>query len=185
MAAPNKSSVITTAGAGEVVDAATEAGGTVVLRGVTVALDTDVGQAFIADCARNTEGLISDLEIKTKYEISDPDWEQLASNVPLLHGVRAERERRILSGEAPREAAQRHFTKAPAILNDILTDDQVSPRHRIEAARELRQVASTGPERALTPGEKFTIVIDLGGDDKIIKEFTPRGPSLPDDGEPL
>jgi hypothetical protein len=159
--------------------------GSVRLRGVTVALDTDVGQAFVADCARNIERMISDPEIKSKYELTDAEWEQLASNVPLLRGVRAERERRILSGEAPREAAQRHFTKAPAILNDILTDDQVSPRHRIEAARELRQVASTGPERALTPGEKFTIVIDLGGDDKIIKEFTPRAPSLSDDGEPL
>jgi hypothetical protein len=184
--APNNSSVTTTAGiASDVADAATEAGGTVVLRRVTVALDTDVGQAFIADCARNIEGLISDLEIKTKYELSDADWEQLASNSPLLHAVRDERERRVLSGEAPREAAQRHFTKAPAILNDILTDEQVSPRHRIEAARELRQVAGSGPERGPTPGEKFTIVIDLGGDDKIIKEFTPRTPSLSDDGEPL
>lgn len=155
------------------------------LRGVTVALDTDVGQAFIVDCARNIEGLLSDVEIKTKYELSDEDWERLASNAPLLRAVRAHREHRIFNGEAPREAAQQHFTKAPAILNDILTDEQVSPRHRIEAARELRQVAGGGPERAPTPGEKFTIVIDLGGDDKIIKEFTPRGPSLSDDGEPL
>ena len=31
--------------------------GSVVLRGVTVVLDTDVGQAFVADCARHTEGL--------------------------------------------------------------------------------------------------------------------------------
>jgi hypothetical protein len=159
--------------------------GSVCLRGVTVSLASDVGEAFIADCARNVEGLLCDVEIKTKYELSDEDWERLASNAPLLRAVRAHREHRIFNGEAPREAAQRHFTKAPAILNDILTDEQVSPRHRIEAARELRQVAGSGPERAPTPGEKFTIVIDLGGDDKIIKEFTPRGPSLSDDGEPL
>ena len=62
------------------------ADGSVRLRGVPVALDTDVGRAFIADCARNTEGLISDPEIKTKYELNDADWEQLASNAPLLHG---------------------------------------------------------------------------------------------------
>lgn len=157
---------------GDVTDPSTAADGSVSLRGVTVSLASDVGQAFIADCARNTEGLISDLEIKTKYELSDAGWEQLASNVPLLHAVRAERERRIFNGEAPREAAQRHFTKAPAILNDILIDEQVSPRHRIEAARELRQVAGSGPERAPTPGEKFLIVIDLGGDEKIVFEKT-------------
>jgi hypothetical protein len=186
MAAPNRSSVITTAGnAGDVVDTATEAGGTVVLRGLLVALDTDVGRAFIADCARNIEGLTSDHEIKAKYELSDADWEQLASNVPLLHSVRAERARRILSGEAPKEAAQRHFTKAPAILNNILTDEQVSPRHRIEAARKLRQVAGSGPERAPTSGEKFLIVIDLGGDEKIVFEKTrPPLDAIPtEDGE--
>ena len=152
MAAPNKSSVPTAAGNGsEVTDAATAAHGNVRLRGLTVALDTDVGQAFIADCARNTEGLISDLEIRTKYELTDKNWERLANNAPLLRAVRAQREHRIFNGEAPREAAQLHFTKAPDILNDILTDEQVSPRHRIEAARELRQVAGNGAERARRP----------------------------------
>jgi hypothetical protein len=187
MAAPNKSSVPTTSGnASDVGDAVTEVGGTVVLRGVTAALGTDVGKAFIADCARNTEGLISDPEIKSKYQLSDAEWEQLASNVLLLRGVRAERERRILSGEAPREAAQRHFTRAPAILNDILTDQQVSPRHRIEAARELRQVAGSGPERAPTPGEKFLIVIDLGGDEKLVFEKTrPPLDAIPTEDEEM
>ena len=94
--------------------------GSVLLRGVTVALSTDVGQAFIADCARNTEGLMPDHEIKAKYELSEADWERLAGNTPLLHAVRKERERRILSGEAAREAAQRHFAGAPTILNRIL-----------------------------------------------------------------
>ena len=170
---------------GDVPDANIAADGCVRLRGLPVALDTDVGRAFIADCARNTEGLLPDLEIKAKYELVDEDWERLASNAPLLHAVRAERERRVLSGEAPREAAQRHFTKAPAILNNILTDEQVSPRHRIEAARELRQVAGSGPERAPTPGEKFLIVIDLGGDDKIIfeKSRTPLDTIPTEDGE--
>ena len=167
MATPNKSSYTA---ASDVADADPAIGGSVILRGVRVALDTDVGQAFIADCARNIEGLISDLEIKTKYELSDEDWERLASNAPLLRAVRAQRERRIFNGEAPREAAQRHFAKAPAILNNILTDEQVSPRHRIEAARELRQVAGSGPERAPRPGEKFIIMIDLGGDEKLVFE---------------
>ena len=49
--------------------------GTVALRGVTVALDTEVGQAFVIDCARNTEGLTPEREIKTKYRLSDRDWD--------------------------------------------------------------------------------------------------------------
>src|SRR5205823_4419486 len=103
--------------------------GSVILRGVTVALDSDVGEAFVIDCARNTEGLIPDGEIKTKYELSDQDWERLAGNTPVLHAVRAERERRIANGDAAREGAQRYFAKAPTILGDILRDNLASPRH--------------------------------------------------------
>lgn len=157
--------------------------GNVVLRGVTVALDTEVGQQFIVDCARNIEGQVPDSEIKTKYELSDPDWEQLADNVPLLRAVQAERKRRILSGEAAKEAAQHYFSKAPTVLNGIMADGQVSPRHRIEAARELRQAATTGAEISAEPKEKITINIDFGADCKIVREITlpERLPS--DDGE--
>ena len=91
--------------------------GNVVLRGVTVALDTEVGQQFIVDCARNIEGQMPDSEVKTKYELSDADWERLADNRPLLQAVRAERERRTLSGETARERALQHFTEAPNVLN--------------------------------------------------------------------
>src|SRR5258705_1508809 len=106
--------------------------GTVVLRDLAVALDSETGKLFISDCARNTEGLLSDLEIRTRYGLSDEDWVGLAGNGYLLIAVRAERDRRITSGEAAREAAQRHFAKAPDVLGGILTDEQVSPRHRIE-----------------------------------------------------
>ena len=155
------------------------------LRGVTVLLKTEIAHAFIADCARNTEGLLSDGDIKGKWALSDEYWVGLAANAPLLAAVRAERERRILSGDAAREAAQRYFAKAPTVLGDILTDNQVSPRHRIEAARELRQVAGDEPDTASGAGEKFVITINLGADEKLVfeKEIAPRPPSLSDDGE--
>ena len=170
-------------GTGDVVDQNT-ATGTVVLRGLTVALDSAVGKIFVEDCCRNTEGLISDLEIRAKYELRDEDWERLAGNSHLLRTVRTERDRRILSGESAREAAQRHFAKAPNVLNRILTDEQIPPRHRIEAARELRQAAGNGPDTA-GPRETFIIQINLGGSEKFVKEFTPCVPApLPsDDGE--
>jgi hypothetical protein len=159
--------------------------GSVVLRGVAVAIDTDVGRAFVVDCARNTEGLMSDTDLKSKYELSDEDWEKLASNTPLLLAVRAERERRIVSGDAVREAAQRYFAKAPSVLRDILANEQVSPRHRIEAARELRQVVGDVPATASDATEKFVITINLGEDKKLIfeKEITPRAAMPSDDWE--
>jgi hypothetical protein len=159
--------------------------GTVRLRGVTVPLDSDVGQAFVIDCARNTEGLVPEPEIKNKYGLTDEDWNRLADKTPLLHAVRAERDRRISKGDAAREAGQRHFAKAPAILGHILTNDLVSPRHRIEAAKELRQVAGNGPGTGPEAGEKFIIHINLGGDHKLHfeKQVAPLGPLPPHDGE--
>ena len=157
--------------------------GSVMLGGVTVALDTDIGQQFIIDCARNIEGQIPDREIKNKYELSDRDWERLAENVPLLQAVQVERKRRILSGEAAKEAAQHYFAKAPIVLNGIMADGQVSPRHRIEAARELRQAATTGAEISAEPKEKVIIHIDFGADCKIVREITLPAPLPTDDGE--
>ena len=159
--------------------------GSVRLRGISVLLDTDVGQAFVADCCRHTEGLLSDSEIKSKWALSAEDWAGLAANTPLLGAVRAERERRILSGAAAREAALRYFAQAPTVLSDILTDEQVSPRHRIEAARELRQVAGDRPDAASGADEKIIIKINLGGGEKLIfeKEIAPCEPVPSDDGE--
>jgi hypothetical protein len=135
MTAPDPSSIV-------IAPVATDANaGKVVLHGVTVPLHTADGQEFVLDCARNIEGLLSDQDIKSKYELNDDDWEQLATNTPLHRAVRTERERRVLSGAAPREAAQAYFAKAPGVLRDILNNELVSPRHRIEAAKELRQAA--------------------------------------------
>jgi len=159
--------------------------GSVRLRGVSVLLDTEVGQAFVADCCRHTEGLLADSEIKSKWALTGEDWAGLAANAPLLAAVRAERERRILSGAAAREAALRYFAQAPTVLSGILTDEHLSPRHRIEAARELRQVAGDRPDAASRSEEKIIIKINLGGDEKIIleKEIAPCEPIPSDDGE--
>ena len=71
------------------------------------------------------------------------------------------------------------------MLGEILRDELVSPRHRIEAAKELRQVAGNGSENQLNPGEKFIITIDLGGDERLVyeKKLGIRPPSSSDDGE--
>jgi hypothetical protein len=158
--------------------------GSVRLRGVDVPLETEVARQFILDCSRYLEGSLLESDLKEKYQLTGENWDGLAANAPLRHAVHAERERRIINGEATREAAQRHFTKAPDILNRLLTDEHVAPRHRIEAARELRQAAVSGPDISSGPKEKVTITINLGADTEVYEKFIdPRGPSLPDDGE--
>jgi hypothetical protein len=144
--------------------------GTVVIRGNHVSLDSDDGTDFIQNCARNVEGLLSESELKAKYQLSDDDWAGLAKNEQLLRAVRTEVDRRIANGECAREAALRHHARAPSILNEILQNETISPRHRIEAAKELRQLAGS-PRENNAPGEKFIINIDLGEGRRLVKEF--------------
>lgn len=145
------------------------------LRGVDVALDTAVGAAFVGDCARHTERLLTADEVKRKWAIPDHDWERLAGNTALLEAVRAERERQVHNGDAAREAAQRHFARAPNVLGEILNDELVSPHHRIEAAKELRQAAANREAQNGRPGKSVIVTIDLGGGEKIVVGGT-KGP---------
>ena len=65
------------------------------------------------------------------------------------------------------------------MLGGILNDDGASPRHRIESARELRQIADNGPG-ATPAADRFIITIDLGEDQKLTID-KPRKPGLDDD----
>jgi hypothetical protein len=175
----NAAAAVTSDNTGGAIDSCNIGAGSVILHGVAVALDADVGHAFIVDCCRHTEGLLGDEDIKVKWALSDEHWIGLANNAPLLRAVRAERDRRIATGEAAREAAQQHFAKAPNVLGDILADDMVSPRHRIEAAKELRQAAGNGVDAVPGIHEKFVIRINLGADETLVYEGrTPCKPSL-------
>jgi len=145
--------------------------GSVVLRGVKIDLDTDIGTGFTIDCTRHVEDLISAEQLKAKYQLTEEAWRQLADNEPLQQAVERQKERRIRSGEAAREKAQHLFVTAPGVLSDILNDRSASPRHRIEAARELRQTAAAGSEAATQTAERFSIRIDLtagGNPDDVI-----------------
>jgi hypothetical protein len=53
---------------------------TVILRGVSIPLASDIGGAFIADCSRNRERLFSDNQICEKYGLSSNAWREIAQN---------------------------------------------------------------------------------------------------------
>lgn len=154
--------------------------GCVILRGRSVPLDSEIGLAFTQDCARYVDGLIAESDIKKKWGLSDDAWQALAQNETALQAVQRERERRLVNGVGTTEAARYQFTKAPSVLGDILTNDGVSPRHRIEAARELRAIVGTNASGEKHIGEQFTITINLGADDKRV--YHVRQPII-DNGE--
>ena len=121
---------------------------------------------FVTDCARYAEGLLSEKAVKKKYRFTDDVWQSLGDDEQLVEAIELEKTRRIRNGATARERAQQLFAKAPDVLGNILNDDSASPRHRIEASKELRTVAANGPE-ATPAAERFTITINLGADEKI------------------
>jgi hypothetical protein len=118
---------------------------------------------FITDCARYAEGLLSEQDVKKKHHFDDATWGRLGDDEALIQAIEAEKVRRIHNGSSARERAQQLFATAPSVLGDILHDDGASPRHRIESARELRQIAANGPEAA-PASDRFQITINLGAD---------------------
>ena len=159
---------------------------TVILRGVRVPLASDVGYAFVTDCARNRERLFSDEEIREKYDINPDAWDEIAKNKSLRLAINSESERRMLNGTAAQEAAAKIFTEAPEVMGSILRDNQASPRHRIEASKELRTTARFPDETPGADAEHFTITINLGNapEDKLVFDCgPPKQPKENPDGE--
>lgn len=141
--------------------------GFLVLRRQTIAVTSDVGRLFVVDCARFTEGLLTEADIKTKWGIDDAQWKSLEQHAALLQAVRREREQRVTNGTAAIEAAQRQFARAPSVLGAILSNDEMPPRHRIEAARELRAITAGSLNDKRQAGEKLVVVINLGASESI------------------
>jgi hypothetical protein len=140
---------------------------TVTLRGISIPLTSDIGGAFISDCSRNRERLFSDQRLCEKYGLTMNTWAEIAQNNAVRLAINAEHERRLHNGDAAREAAAKLFAEAPEVLGNILHDQRASPRHRIEAARELR-TASAGAEKAGDQAERVIVHIDLGADHKLV-----------------
>jgi hypothetical protein len=147
-------------------------GGTVVLRGHTVNVDSDVGQAFVLDVCRHVEDLITAEALRAKYGLTDEtSWAGLADNEPLQRAIAAAKTRRIHDGSAARERAQHAFLAAPNILDEIMNDASAPSRSRIESIRELRQIAAVRPTDAqAAERERFVININFGSN-KLRKEI--------------
>src|SRR5262245_9617103 len=154
---------------------------TVTLRGVSVPLTSDVGGALVTDLARNKEQLFSDAQVIEKYDITPDDWTAITQSKAIRLLVNAEHERRTLRGIAAQEAAAKIFMDSPTVMGEILNDKSASPRHRIEASKELRATAHPGDEKPGDTSDRYVITINLGKDEsgkdeKIVIDSGPLPP---------
>jgi hypothetical protein len=157
--------------------------GEVILRGTSVALKSDLGTAFVCDCSRNWERILSNNQICEKYGLSTEDWQAMGQNKALVAAVRTEHQRRIKNGTAAQELAAKEFAPAPAELGKILRSPDSNARHKIEAHRELRATAiGTGPE-SISSDSSYTITINLGADERIIVDAGKIPQRTPDEND--
>ena len=160
----------------------------IILRGVPVDLDSAVGYAFVCDAVRAAEGLIDDAQLMETYELTAEDLRTLTANRTFARAVQAERNRRVRTGLAARESAAQIFVRAPKVMGKILDDEGASPRHRIEASRELRATAiGSGDAERPTDSERFIIRIDLTAGGGEVHQFDfdkPTKISADDSGTP-
>ena len=140
---------------------------TITLGGVLVELSSDLGHEFTENCVRAGEGLIDDRELAEIYELTPADFQAISKDAALIRAIRITRDRRVRTGQAAREAAAKHFVKAPGILDRIMSTESSNDRHKIEAARELRQVALPQEQNTPAQSERFHIVINLGEDTEV------------------
>jgi hypothetical protein len=152
------------------------------LHGHRLSLDNEEGRAFVCDCARYSEGILAEEAVRKRYRFDESTWTKLGSDEKLIEAIEAEKVKRIRDGSAARERAQNIFATAPNILGNILHDDSASPRHRIEASKELRQIADNCPETAPSEAGRFIITINLGNDE--VLHFDKPIAIEPDDTNP-
>jgi hypothetical protein len=154
---------------------------TIVLRGIATDLTSATGHQWVVDCCRAGEGLCSDQDLQAKWEIPPDEFEKISKNPALIRAVRAESELRVRRGIAAKEAACKHWAKAPKILDEIASSEQSGVRGRIEAIRELRTTAlgNNGDGSAADNSERITISINMGGDVEVYeKTITPKPPMI-------
>ena len=84
------------------------------------------------------------------------------------------------TGVAAREAASKHFVRAPNVLATIMDNEQSNPRHKIEAIRELRQTAIPESPNSPSQSDRFIIQINLGADVEIYNKPIAVGVDDPD-----
>jgi hypothetical protein len=158
--------------------------GVVVLRGTPVALNSDIGRAWVTDACRNAEQLMTDAELQDKYGVTSTELEQFSQNKTLVRAIQDERARRIRNGVAAQESAALEFSKAPKILGTILGNKDASPRHRIEAAQALRAAARSGSD-IMSPdaSDRVSIVINIGAEERLVIDQPKKPIERWDEGE--
>src|SRR5262249_35485529 len=118
---------------------------------------------LITDLTRYAEGLLEEKHVRKKYRFDEATWTALGTDEKFVEAVELERIRRVRDGSFKRERSQQHITRAPDILNEIMSDTKQSAKHRIDSAKVLDSFPDNGPKDA-PEQDRIIIRIDMGAD---------------------
>jgi hypothetical protein len=120
---------------------------------------------FVVDLARFRENLLDEKAIRKKYRFDEATWLALGDDDELIRKVEQESIRRVRDGSAKKERSQQLITKAPNILDSIMSDPAQSARHRVDAIKTLDGMAAPLAAAAAGQSDRFIISIILNSDD--------------------
>jgi len=124
-------------------------------------------QELVEDLARYADGILTEKQVRQRWHLANDEvWTSLGTDESFVERVELEKTRRIRSGATKRELAQLRVVKAPAVLDQILSDQRASPKHRIDAAKALDDLARFAPQRPGVEQDRVVIRIDLSADTK-------------------
>src|SRR5262249_17885023 len=122
---------------------------------------------LVEDLARYADGILTEKQVRQRWHLANDEvWTSLGTDESFVERVELEKTRRIRSGATKRELAQLRVVKAPAVLDQILSDQRASPKHRIDAAKALDDLAGFAPQRPGVEQDRVVIRIDLSADTK-------------------
>src|SRR5262245_59556244 len=122
---------------------------------------------FLTDFSRFSEGILDEKFLRRKYRFDDKTWETLGNDPALLEAIENTRLMRMRNGASKREKSQLLVMKAPEVADQIMMDPTANARHRLDACKVLNDFADPEPTHAPAADERFTIVINLGADERI------------------
>jgi len=124
-------------------------------------------QELVEDLARYADGILTEKQVRQRWHLANDEvWTSLGTDESFVERVELEKTRRIRSGATKRELAQLRVVRAPEVLDQILSNERASPRHRIDAAKALDDLAGFAPQRPGVEQDRVVIHIDLSADTK-------------------
>jgi hypothetical protein len=157
----------------------------------SIDITSDAGRELIVDLARFSEGVLTEKQVRKRHRLPDATWKSMGDDDLLVEKIEAEKIRRIRDGSSKREKAQLHVTKAPDILDNIMSDTSASPRHRVDAIKVLDGLAMMTACRQSQQTNKRTATVSRNIFERLDKKSQQNGsvpqPSLRhgEDGSPM